>query len=302
LINLTGQDALFFYDAIAPILETASIDMSRAYRASRYDFDNPGVGDYINCPLTKEEYETFVEQLREAETLPLRDFEQEIQSGVRAGQKQYFESCLPVEVIARRSLMQLAHGPMRPVGLHHPDTGKGSYAVLQLRQDTRNGDQVNMVGFQTNLKIHEQQRVFRLIPALEKAVFTRYGQMHRNTYIASPLLLKPTLQFHSREDLFFAGQITGVEGYMGNVATGLLAGRNAARLLSGKAPLSLLPDTMLGALCDYITTAPMEQFQPMKANFGLLPPLPTWEKRKPARIEKYIQRALAAMEEALMDF
>lgn len=302
LIHLTGHDALFFYDAIAPIIETASIDMTRAYRASRYDFENPGVGDYINCPLTREEYELFVEQLRTAETFPLRDFEQEIQSGVRAGQKEYFEGCLPVEVIARRSLLQLAHGPMRPVGLHHPATGKGSYAVVQLRQDTRNGDQVNMVGFQTNLKVQEQQRVFRLIPGLEKAVFSRYGQMHRNTYIASPLLLNPTLQFRARGDLFFAGQITGVEGYMGNVATGLLAGCNAARLLTGRQPLSLPPTTMLGALCDYVTSAPMDQFQPMKANFGLLPPLPSWEKRKPARVENFINRAAAELTQALQDF
>ncbi|MHC1784560.1 MAG: methylenetetrahydrofolate--tRNA-(uracil(54)-C(5))-methyltransferase (FADH(2)-oxidizing) TrmFO [Anaerolineaceae bacterium] len=293
ILELTGQDALFFYDAIAPSLETASIDMTRAYRASRYDFENPEAGDYINCPLTLDEYNTFVEALLGAETFPLREFEQDIKTGVQAGQGKYFDGCLPVEIIARRSPKQLAHGPMRPVGLHHPATGKGSYAVVQLRQDNRSGDQVNMVGFQTNLKIAEQQRVFRLIPGLENAAFTRYGQMHRNTFIASPLLLKPTLQFREREDLFFAGQITGVEGYLGNIATGLLAGLNAARLLAGKNPVTLPPTTILGALCEYIATAPMDEFQPMKANFGILPRLPVREKRKLLRTELYAKRALA---------
>jgi methylenetetrahydrofolate--tRNA-(uracil-5-)-methyltransferase len=302
ILKLTGQDTLFFYDAIAPSLETASIDMSRAYRASRYDFENPDTGDYINCPLTMDEYNTFVEALLAAETIPLREFEQEIITGVQAGQRKYFDGCLPVEIIARRSVQQLAHGPMRPVGLHHPATGKGSYAVIQLRQDNLSGDQVNMVGFQTNLKIAEQQRVFRLIPGLENAVFTRYGQMHRNTYIASPLLLKPTLQFRGREDLLFAGQITGVEGYLGNIATGLLAGRNTARLLAEKEPVTLPPTTMLGALCQYITAAPMDEFQPMKANFGILPRLPVREKRKLVRTGLYVKRALADLAAALRDF
>lgn len=293
IMKITGQDSLFFYDAIAPTIETSSINMSLAFRASRYAFEKEEIGDYINCPLSLEEYNQFVNNLVAADSIPLREFEQEIKLGVKAGIHKYFESCLPVEIIAQRSHDALAYGPLRPVGLHDPRTGKGAYAVVQLRQDNRAGDQVNMVGFQTNLRVAEQKRVFRLIPGLEKAEFSRFGQMHRNTYIASPLLLKPTLQFQKRDDLFFAGQITGVEGYLGNIASGLLAGMNIFRLVTGKEAITLPPTTILGALCAYISSADLADFQPMKANFGILPRLALKEKRKLVRIDAYAKRSLA---------
>ena len=204
------------------------INMEIAFRASRYDKGEQDEGDYINCPFTKEEYYTFVEALLQAQRIELRSFEDAIKSGVKAGH--FFEGCLPVEIIAERGIDSLAFGPMRPVGLRDPRTGKRPYAVVQLRQDNLAGSLYNLVGFQTNLKFPEQKRVLRLIPGLENAEFLRYGQMHRNTFIASPKLLRPTLQHIQRDDLFFAGQITGVEGYMGNIATGLLAGINAARM------------------------------------------------------------------------
>jgi methylenetetrahydrofolate--tRNA-(uracil-5-)-methyltransferase len=208
-----------------------------------------------------------------AERIQLRDFEKEVEAGVKAGAHHFFEGCLPVEILARRGREALAFGPMRPVGLTDPRNGKRPYAVVQLRQDNLAGSLYNLVGFQTNLTFSEQQRVLRMIPGLENAEFVRYGQMHRNTFIAAPKVLLPTLQFRRRADLFFAGQITGVEGYLGNIATGLLAGSNAARLLQGQAPLTLPVKTMLGALCHYITHAGLADFQPMKANFGILPPL-----------------------------
>jgi methylenetetrahydrofolate--tRNA-(uracil-5-)-methyltransferase len=230
-------------------------------------------GDYINCPFTKEEYYAFVDALLHAERIELRSFEDAIKNGVKAGH--FFEGCLPVEIIAERGLDSLAFGPMRPVGLRDPRTGRRPYAVVQLRQDNLAGSLYNLVGFQTNLKFPEQKRVLRMIPGLDHAEFMRYGQMHRNTFIASPKLLRPTLQHITRDDLFFAGQITGVEGYMGNIATGLLAGINATRLLHQEEPLTLPQTTMLGALCHYITHADLKDFQPMKANFGILPPLPS---------------------------
>jgi hypothetical protein len=231
----------------------------------------------------------------------LRAFEEEIRQGVRAGVERFFEGCLPIEILAERGREALAFGSLRPVGLINPRTGKRPYAVVQLRQDNLIGDLYNMVGFQTNLKFSEQQRVFRMIPGLERAEFVRYGQMHRNTFIASPRLLLPTLQSRQRPDLFFAGQITGVEGYMGNIATGLLAGWNAARLLRGQQPVTLPAVTMLGALCHYVTHASLKDFQPMKANFGILPPLAS-EKRldKRAQAQAYVQRALSALEEFLV--
>ncbi len=295
IAELSGENHLFFFDAIAPIVHAESINMQIAFRASRYDKGAQDEGDYINCPFTKEEYYAFVDALLKAERIELRAFEDAIKSGVKAGH--FFEGCLPVEIIAERGLDSLAFGPMRPVGLRDPRTGKRPYAVVQLRQDNLAGSLYNLVGFQTNLKFPEQRRVLRMIPGLENAEFMRYGQMHRNTFIASPKLLRPTLQHITRDDLFFAGQITGVEGYMGNIATGLLAGVNAARLYHGEAPLRLPQTTMLGALCHYVTHADLKDFQPMKANFGILPPIEFTSKiGKRERGAAYAERSLADLQ------
>jgi methylenetetrahydrofolate--tRNA-(uracil-5-)-methyltransferase len=245
--------------------------------------------------MDKEQYLQFVEALRTAERIPLRWFEQQIEEGVTAGAKDFFERCLPVEVMAGRGPDALSYGPMRPVGLTNPHTNRRPYAVVQLRQDNLAGTLYNLVGFQTNLTYREQNRVLRMIPGLEKAEFVRYGQMHRNTFIASPLALRPTMQTRWRDDLFFAGQITGVEGYMGNIATGLLAGINAA-LLKYEQPLLELPyETMLGALTHYVTAADMKDFQPMKANYGLLPELITRGRSKRERAAQYSARAMEAL-------
>jgi methylenetetrahydrofolate--tRNA-(uracil-5-)-methyltransferase len=288
----SGQDNLFFFDAVAPIIAVDSLNMDIAFRASRYDRGDQEQGDYINAPLNKEEYGHFIESLLKAERIVLQEFETAIQEGVRAGSSSFFEGCLPVEIIASRGHDALAYGPMRPVGLHDPRTGRRPYAVLQLRQDNLAGDLYNMVGFQTNLKFPAQKEVFRLIPGLENAEFVRYGQMHRNTFIASPLLLHPTLQAKDRSQLFFAGQITGVEGYIGNIATGLLAGLNVVRQIAGQDLLILPETTMLGALCRYITQADMKDFQPMKANFGIVPPLEQPVKGKRQRAAAYAQRSI----------
>jgi methylenetetrahydrofolate--tRNA-(uracil-5-)-methyltransferase len=309
--KLSGEEHLFFFDAIAPVIHAESINMEIAFRASRYgvnkgpssadassapssgtsqDEVDSDVGDYINCPFTKEEYYSFVEALMQAQRIELRSFEDAIKSGVKAGH--FFEGCLPIEIIAERGVDSLAYGPMRPVGLRDPRTNKRPHAVVQLRQDNLAGSLYNLVGFQTNLKFPEQKRVLRLIPGLENAEFLRYGQMHRNTFIASPKLLRSTLQHKERDNLFFAGQITGVEGYMGNIATGLLAGINAARLHQHEEPITLPPTTMLGALCHYVTHADLKDFQPMKANFGILPPL-TPKVNKRERGQAYANRALA---------
>ncbi len=285
--RLTGSEALYFYDAIAPIVTVDSIDFTKAFRASRYGRGESEEGDYINCPMTREEYERFVEALVKAERIALRDFERD--------DPHFFEACLPVEVLARRGVNALAFGPLRPVGLRDPRTGRRPYAVVQLRQDNAAGTLYNLVGFQTNLKYGEQRRVFRLIPGLEHAEFVRYGSMHRNTYINAPRLLHPTLQFRRRSDLFFAGQIAGLEGYAGNVAGGWVAGVNAARLVQGLPPLVPPPETMIGALMHYITHADADTFQPMKANFGLLPPLPGRIRGKRARNEARARRALEAL-------
>ena len=289
---LSNGEHLFFFDAIAPVIHADSINMEIAFRASRYGTGEQDEGDYINCPLTREEYSTFVKALLEAERIELRSFEEAIKSGVKAGQ--FFEGCLPIEIIAERGFDSLAFGPMRPVGLRDPRTGKRPHAVVQLRQDNLAGSLYNLVGFQTNLRYPEQKRVLQLIPGLENAEFLRYGQMHRNTFIASPKLLRPTLQHIKRDDLFFAGQITGVEGYMGNIATGLLAGINATRLHQQEEPLTLPQTTMLGALCHYITHSDLKDFQPMKANFGILPPLADAAKAgKRERGKLHAERALA---------
>jgi methylenetetrahydrofolate--tRNA-(uracil-5-)-methyltransferase len=298
ITELSGNEHLFFFDAIAPIISVETINMNIAFRASRYDQGNEAEGDYINCPLTKDEYYTFIEALLKAERIELRSFEDSIRDGVKAGH--FFEGCLPIEIMAERGKDSLAFGPMRPVGLIDPHTGKRPYAVVQLRQDNLAGNLYNLVGFQTNLKYLEQKRVLRLIPGLENAEFIRYGQMHRNTFIASPKLLKPTLQFYNREDLFFAGQLTGVEGYMGNIATGLLAGINAARLHKNQKLINLPQTTMLGALCYYVTHADLKDFQPMKANFGILPSLANTDhlgKRERGKV--YADRAIIDLENFL---
>jgi methylenetetrahydrofolate--tRNA-(uracil-5-)-methyltransferase len=299
IAKLSGEEHLFFFDAIAPIVHAESINMEIAFRASRYGKGDSDEGDYINCPFTKDEYYIFVHALQSAERIELRSFEEATLTsgaGVKAGA--FFEGCLPIEIIAKRGTDSLAFGPMRPVGLRDPRNNKRPYAVVQLRQDNLAGSLYNLVGFQTNLKFPEQKRVLRMIPGLENAEFERFGQMHRNTFIASPKLLRPTLQHITRDDLFFAGQITGVEGYMGNIATGLLAGINAARLLGQKKLITLPNETMLGALCHYITHADLKDFQPMKANFGILPQL-TLEKKigKRERGQLYAERAANVLKE-----
>jgi len=295
IAKLSSEEHLFFFDAIAPVIHAESINMEIAFRASRYGKGEQDVGDYINCPFTKDEYYAFVDALIKAERIELRSFEDAIKSGVKAGH--FFEGCLPIEIIAERGLDSLAFGPMRPVGLRDPRTDMRPHAVVQLRQDNLAGSLYNLVGFQTNLKFPEQKRVLRMIPGLENADFLRYGQMHRNTFIASPKLLRPTLQANQRDDLLFAGQITGVEGYMGNIATGLLAGLNAARLHNRQQPIILPETTMLGALCHYVTHADMKDFQPMKANFGILPSLGV-RINKRERGKAYAKRALDDLAQA----
>lgn len=258
LINIFGDRRLYFYDAIAPIVAADSLNMERIFRASRY-----GRGDdYLNCPLSEEEYNRFVQELAGAEVYPGHEFEQ----------IPFFEGCLPVEELARRDRLALAFGPMKPVGLVDPRTGRQPFAVVQLRSENRAGTMFNLVGFQTRLKRPEQERVFRMIPGLEQAEFLRYGSIHRNTFLNSPEILLPTLQTKIRQDLFIAGQLAGVEGYVESIGTGLVAGINAVRVVKGKTPLALPEMTMLGALLNYIT-AINPQFQPMNANFGLLPGL-----------------------------
>jgi methylenetetrahydrofolate--tRNA-(uracil-5-)-methyltransferase len=282
LAALTGQEHLYFYDALAPIVTADSIDMSVAFRASRY---GKGDADYVNCPMTEGEYERFVDALVTAERIPLRDFERE--------DARFFEGCLAVEVMAARGRETLAFGPLRPVGLTDPHTGERPYAVVQLRQDNLAGTLYNVVCFQTNLRYGEQRRVFRLIPGLGRAEFVRYGHMHRNTFINAPLFLESTMRFHDRSGLFFAGQITGVEGYVGSVGSGWVAGVNAARFVLGQGPLTLPRTTMLGALCHYVSGAEPGSFQPMKANFGLLPPLSPPVRNKRKRYRAYVARAMA---------
>jgi methylenetetrahydrofolate--tRNA-(uracil-5-)-methyltransferase len=287
IAELAGQQYLYFYDALSPIVEASTIDMNIAFTASRYERGETDEGDYINCPLNKEEYLRLVKALQAAETIELRDFERE--------DPHFFEGCLPVEQIARRGEDSLAFGPMRPVGLRDPRTGKRPYAVVQLRRDNLAGTLYNIVGFQTNIRWTEQKEVLRLIPGLENAQFVRMGQMHRNTFVNSPALLHPTMQFRHRPDLFFAGQITGVEGYVGNIATGLIAGVNLVRYLSGQPLWELPQESMLGALCHYVSHAEEKHFQPMKANLGILPELPQHIHDKSLRKQAYVNRALDAL-------
>ena len=269
--ELTGQDYFYFYDAAAPLISKESIDMSKAYRASRY---GKGTADYINCPMDKEEYEKFWQELTTAELAPIKEFEK----------AKFFEGCMPVEEMARRGIDTLLYGPLKPVGLEDPKTGKRPYAVVQLRQDNAADSLYNIVGFQTHLKWPEQKRVFGLIPGLENAEFVRYGVMHRNTFINSPELLRPTLQYKDRDDLLFAGQMTGVEGYIESAASGLVAGVNAAYLAKGENPVIFPEQTAHGSMCKYITSAVAKHFQPMNANFGLMPPLE--ERIRDKKVEK----------------
>lgn len=287
--RLTGR-YLYFYDAMAPIVVAESVDMSIAFRQSRWDkssMDGPEEGDYINCPFNKAEYEAFVTALLESPKNELK--------GADAELERYFEGCMPVEVLASRGIDSLAYGPMRPVGLRDPRTGRRPYAVVQLRQDNVAGTLYNMVGFQTNVKWGQQAQVLQMIPGLAGAEFVRLGQMHRNTFINSPTLLHPTLQYREREDLFFAGQITGTEGYVGSTMGGLIAGINMARLLTGQ-PLLVPPrESMMGSLLYYITHADPENFQPMKANMGLLPELDERVRGKQQRYGVYAERARMAL-------
>ena len=279
LKELTGEDYFYFYDAAAPILEKDSIDMEKVYLKSRYD---KGEAAYLNCPMTEEEFNRFYDALIAAETVPLKEFEKEI----------FFEGCMPVEVMASRGRQTLLFGPMKPVGLEDPKTGNTPYAVVQLRQDDAAGTLYNIVGFQTHLKWGPQKEVLQLIPGLENAEIVRYGVMHRNTFINSPKLLRPTYQYKNRDDLFFAGQMTGVEGYVESAASGLLAGVNAARLVKGEEPIVLPAVTAMGSMANYITTTNVKNFQPMKANFGLFAPLEKKIKKKQERNEAYANRAL----------
>ncbi|MBI9047831.1 MAG: methylenetetrahydrofolate--tRNA-(uracil(54)-C(5))-methyltransferase (FADH(2)-oxidizing) TrmFO [Anaerolineaceae bacterium] len=298
LSEFTGSDHLFFFDAIAPIVNESNIDFSIAFRASRYDKGTNEEGDYINCPMNKEQYFSFVDELVKAEKIKLRSFESDIQSGVKAGAGHYFEGCLPVEVLATRGVDTLAYGPMTPKGLMH-HTEQRPYAIVQLRRDNLAGSLYNLVGFQTNLKFPEQQRVFRLIPGLQNAEFYRFGQMHRNTFLYAPAILDASLQTKKRTNLFIAGQLTGVEGYMGNIATGLLAGINAARVMNQQAPFILPETTMLGSLVKYITQSTQKDFQPMKANFGIIPALPKRIRDKRKRFLAYTERGLSDLQSYL---
>lgn len=284
IARLTGEQYLYFYDAAAPIVTLESLDMTKVFRASRY---GKGEEAYLNCPMNREEYETFYEALLHAERAPLKEFEKQV----------HFEGCMPVEVLASRGKDTLLYGPLKPVGLTDPRTGKRPHGVVQLRQDNAEGTLYNLVGFQTNLKWGEQKRVFSLIPGLKNAEFVRYGVMHRNTYINSPALLKPTLQMKEYESIFFAGQITGVEGYVESAAAGLMAGLNAARLVTGRKLLEFPVETAHGALVHYITTAPGGNFQPMNVTFGLFPELPVRIKGKKERGQAHAVRALNMLKE-----
>ena len=290
LKRYTGEDYFHFYDAIAPIVYADSINWDKVFIADRYDPD--GQGAYVNCPLTKEEYERFVEELLKAEKVPLKDFER----------PKYFEGCLPIEVMAERGRETLRYGPMKPVGLVDPRTGKEPYAVVQLRPENKEGTLYNLVGFQTKLTYPEQKRIFRMIPGLEEAEFARLGSIHRNSFVCAPKVLEKTLQLKKEPRIFLAGQISGVEGYVESTAMGLLAGLNAGRLSRQRKLLVPPRPTAHGALVHYITEADPKNFQPMNINWGLFPPLdlpPKKKKRLPKR-ERFrlmAERALKALEE-----
>ena len=285
--SLTGTEDLYFYDAAAPVITEESIDKSKVFKAARY---NKGTADYINCPMTREEYEKFYNALVSAETAKLKSFEDQ----------KVFEGCMPVEVMAKRGFETLVFGPLKPVGLVNPATGKDdAYAVVQLRQDNSEGTLYNMVGFQTNLKWGEQKRVFSMITGLENAEFVRYGVMHRNTYINSPMLLNRYYQMRKHEKLFFAGQITGVEGYVESASSGILAGYNMAAMLNGRAMLEPSTKTAIGSLVSYISNDGITKFQPMNANFGIIDGLDERIRNKQERYNKIALRALETLKNQL---
>ncbi len=280
--KLLGEEYLYFYDAAAPVVTLESLNMDKIFRADRY---GKGDADYLNCPMSKEEYDVFYNQLIEAETAELHHFEN----------RKVFEGCMPVEVMAKRGMKTLVFGPLKPVGLTEPSTGKQPYAVVQLRQDNAEGTLFNMVGFQTNLKWSEQKKVFRLIPGLENAEFVRYGVMHRNTYINSPALLAQCYNLRKEPRVFFAGQITGVEGYVESVSSGLVAGINASRMMMQKELLTFPHQTVTGALASYVSCQVVSKFQPMNANFGILP-RPQGKVCKNERNRIAAEKALAALQ------
>lgn len=282
-------DSLSFFDAAAPIVTAESIDMDYAFCASRYD--RGGEDDYINCPMNKEEYENFYNELVKAERAPLHDFD--------VNNPKVYEGCMPVEVMAQRGEGTLRFGPMKPVGLVNPKTGHRPWAVLQLRKENSSGSMYNLVGFQTNLKFPEQKRVFSMIPALHKADFVRYGVMHRNTFICSPKVLNADYSVKENNNLFFAGQITGVEGYMESAASGIIAGINACNRLQGKNTITLPKETMIGSLSAYIADPTVVKFQPMGANFGVLPELENRPRDKKERGAAYAKRALDFLDKYL---
>ena len=284
-------DSLSFFDAAAPIVTAESIDMEYAFTASRYE--RGGEDDYINCPMNKEEYERFYAALVSAERAPLHDFD--------VSNPKVYEGCMPVEVMAQRGEGTLRFGPMKPVGLIDPKTGHRPWAVLQLRRENAAGTMYNLVGFQTNLKFPEQKRVFSMIPALHRAEFVRYGVMHRNTFLCSPKVLNADFSVKENKNLFFAGQITGVEGYMESAASGILAGLNAVRVSHGEPTLVLPADTMIGALSRYIADPSVKKFQPMGANFGVLPELEHRPRDKRERAAAYAYRALASQEQFMKE-
>jgi len=297
ITRVTGSERLYFYDAISPIVYADSLDYSKIFRASRYGKSLEGSADYLNCPLTREEYERFVDALLAAQTVTPHIPEDNIR---------YFEACLPIEELARRGRDALRFGPMKPTGLVDPRTGRRPWAVVQLRQENLRADSYNLVGFQNHLRFSEQERVLRLIPGLEQAEFVRFGQIHRNTYINAPALLEPTLQLKQNPAILFAGQISGVEGYVEAIATGLLAGRNAARLARGLPALAPPPETALGALCRYISGADPRDYQPANITFDLLPPLPEDLRRKlahdrRARHRELCRRAQEVFEQWMQD-
>ncbi len=277
-------DCLSFYDAAAPIVTADSVDMSKAFGASRYD--RGGDDDYINCPFNKAEYESFINELVNAESAIVHDFD-------------VYEGCMPIEKLAKRGLDAPRFGPMKPVGLVDPNTGHRPWACVQLRRENNKGTMFNLVGFQTNLKFGEQKRVFSMIPGLDNADFVRYGVMHRNSFLDSPRLLNKDFSLRSNENIYFAGQITGVEGYMESASSGLLAGLNAVRKANGEPPLLLGENTMLGALTDYISDPSVKNFQPMGANFGILPPIEPKIRDKKERYAALSKRALDELEKVI---
>ena len=285
IAELTRKEYLHFFDAAAPIVTYDSIDMTKAFRAARY---GKGGADYINCPMSKEEYLAFYRALISAETAELHEFEKN---------KNVFEGCMPIEVMAKRGEDTMRYGPLKPVGLDNPETGEKYYAVVQLRQDNASSSMFNIVGFQTHLKFGEQKRVFGMIPGLERAVFVRYGVMHRNTYISSPGLLSADYSMKERPNIFFAGQITGVEGYVESASSGLLAGRYAAERLSGNAPKLIPPETAIGALAAYVSNEGCADFQPMNVNYGIISPLGVRVRDKRKKAEMIAERSLNIINE-----